>query len=74
MGIMKQIIDFDGVDCENIETCFENRFHLSNKLSRQHLSPICDLHDYPKYNTQEEYINKLRKSLVKYENQNASLS
>jgi hypothetical protein len=74
MKIMPKIINFDGVDCENIETCFENRYHLADKLSRQHLSPIGDRHDYLKYNTQEEYISKLRTSLVKYENQNAGLS
>jgi hypothetical protein len=74
MGIMKKIINFDGYDFENFETRFEKHYHLSNKLGLQQLASTCDLHDYLKCNSQLEYINKLRRSLVKNENQNASLS
>ncbi len=74
MGLMPKIIISDDIDCENIETRFENRYHLSNKLRRQHLSPIGDLHDYLKCNSPLAYVNKLRRSLVQYENHNAGLS
>ncbi|MFC1852294.1 glycosyltransferase family 2 protein [candidate division CSSED10-310 bacterium] len=65
MSIMNKKIEFDDADLENIETRFENRYHLAHKFLSLDLSAICDRNGYLKCNTQYEYIDKLRKSLDK---------
>lgn len=74
MGIIKNIVDFHDSDLDNIETRFENRFHLAHKLSSQDLSMIYNLPDYLKCNSQLEYIDKLRKSLEKMSLRNPQMS
>jgi hypothetical protein len=60
---IKKVIDCDWVHLEALETSFENRFHLSEKLATQSVSGLCTLDDYRECKTQLEYVAKLRKSL-----------
>jgi len=60
---IRRVVDFEVSDLEATATSFEKRFQLDRKLATLNLAEYVDLHDYRQCNTQEQYIDRLRRSL-----------
>ena len=61
---LNNIVDFDVADLDKVEEVFEDRFRFTQKLQSQNSLTTSNLDDYQKYATQEEYIDKLRRSQI----------
>jgi hypothetical protein len=62
---IKKIMQLDEYDIESLEARFENRYHLAQNFASQNIAQLFNRDDYLKCNTQLEYIDNARKTLLK---------